>query len=102
MRHGRASRALAQLGAHVTGVDLSAELVARARAQEEADPLGIRYYAADVADLDRWWDGTAFDGAVSEMAMMDIDDLHGQSRRDNGVPGRLVRDLDGPSLFPRQ
>lgn len=42
--------------------------------------MGIRYYAADVADLDRWWDGTAFDGAVSEMAMMDIDDLHGTAR----------------------
>ena len=36
---------------------------------------GTRYFEADVADLDRWWDGTAFDGAVCEMAMMDIDDL---------------------------
>ena len=75
--HGRVSRAMARLGAAVTGVDLSAELVTRARSEEDADRLGIRYYAADVADLDRWWDGTAFDGAVCEMAMMDIDDLHG-------------------------
>jgi 2-polyprenyl-3-methyl-5-hydroxy-6-metoxy-1,4-benzoquinol methylase len=75
--HGRASRAMARLGAAVTGVDLSRELVARARAQEAADPSGIRYYAAAVADLDRWCDGHAFDGAVCEMAMMDIDDLHG-------------------------
>jgi len=67
---------MARLGADVTGVDLSAELVTRARTQEQADPLGIRYHVADVADLDRWWDGTAFDGAVCEMAMMDIDDLH--------------------------
>jgi 2-polyprenyl-3-methyl-5-hydroxy-6-metoxy-1,4-benzoquinol methylase len=75
--HGRASRAMARLGADVTGVDLSTELVARAHALEVAEPLGIRYFAAAVADLDRWWDGIAFNGAVCEMAMMDIDDLHG-------------------------
>ena len=75
--HGRASRSLARLGAEVVGVDLSAELIARARAREEEEPLGITYHTADVAELDQWWDGACFDGAVCEMAFMDIDDLDG-------------------------
>jgi 2-polyprenyl-3-methyl-5-hydroxy-6-metoxy-1,4-benzoquinol methylase len=75
--HGRASRGLARLGAAVVGVDISAELIASAHAREVADCLGIEYHAADVAEPDTWWDGTPFDGAVCEMAMMDIDDLHG-------------------------
>jgi 2-polyprenyl-3-methyl-5-hydroxy-6-metoxy-1,4-benzoquinol methylase len=78
--HGRASRGLARLGAHVVGVDLSAELIGIARAREVADPLGIAYQAADVAEPEKWWDGVPFDGAVCEMAMMDIDDLAGTLR----------------------
>ncbi len=75
--HGRASRGLARLGADVVGVDVSSELIALARAREAAEPLGITYRAADIADLEHWWDGAVFDGAVCEMAMMDIDDLVG-------------------------
>jgi len=75
--HGRSSRGLARLGAQVVGVDISAELIAQARAREAAQPLGITYHATDVADLNHWWDDTLFDGALCEMAMMDIDDLHG-------------------------
>jgi 2-polyprenyl-3-methyl-5-hydroxy-6-metoxy-1,4-benzoquinol methylase len=75
--HGRASRGLARLGARVVGVDISVELIGQARAREAAQPLGIAYHSADVADPDQWWDGSLFDGAVCEMAMMDIDDLHG-------------------------
>lgn len=75
--HGRASRGLARLGAHVVGVDISAELIGQARAREAAQPQGISYESADVADPDQWWDGSLFDGAVCEMAMMDIDDLQG-------------------------
>jgi 2-polyprenyl-3-methyl-5-hydroxy-6-metoxy-1,4-benzoquinol methylase len=73
--HGRAARALARLGAAVTGVDLSAELIATARQCEAEDRLGLQYHVADVADLDMWWDGVVFDGAICEMAMMDIDGL---------------------------
>jgi 2-polyprenyl-3-methyl-5-hydroxy-6-metoxy-1,4-benzoquinol methylase len=75
--HGRASRGLARRGADVVGVDISAELIASAREREVADPVGIDYHAADVAEPDHWWDGVFFDGAVCEMAMMDIDDVHG-------------------------
>ena len=86
--HGRASRGLARIGAaHVVGVDMSAALIAQARAREAAQPLGISYHEADVAETDQWWDGALFDGAVCEMAMMDIDDLQGTVR---GV-ARVVR-----------
>lgn len=73
--HGRASRAFARRGANVTGVDLSAALVAEARARDAEDGLRVRYHIAAFADLDRWWDGVPFDGATCEMAVMDIDDL---------------------------
>jgi len=75
--HGRASRALARLGADVLGVDISAELVARAHSIEDEHPLGVTYRVADIARPDQWWDGVTFDGAACEMAMMDIDDLTG-------------------------
>jgi 2-polyprenyl-3-methyl-5-hydroxy-6-metoxy-1,4-benzoquinol methylase len=75
--HGRTSRGLACLGAGVVGVDISVELVAAARAREAARPLGIRYHVADVTEPDRWWDGAFFDGAVCEMAVMDIENLPG-------------------------
>jgi 2-polyprenyl-3-methyl-5-hydroxy-6-metoxy-1,4-benzoquinol methylase len=75
--HGRASRGLARLGAAVVGVDLSTALIAVAQAREDSERLGIAFQAGDVARPDQWWDGVPFDGAVCEMAMMDIDDLGG-------------------------
>ena len=75
--HGRASRGLARLGADVVGVDISAPLIASARAREVEETLGIEYHAADVVEPDKWWDGAFFDGAVCEMAVMDIDDIGG-------------------------
>ena len=50
--HGRTSRGLARLGAAVVAVDISAELIARARARDDVDQLGIVYHAADVAQPD--------------------------------------------------
>jgi 2-polyprenyl-3-methyl-5-hydroxy-6-metoxy-1,4-benzoquinol methylase len=75
--HGRASRGLARRGAAVVGVDLSGELIAIARARDDLDGLDIVYHAADVARPPKWWNGVPFDGAVCEMAMMDIEDLRG-------------------------
>jgi 2-polyprenyl-3-methyl-5-hydroxy-6-metoxy-1,4-benzoquinol methylase len=72
--HGRASRGLARRGAEVVGVDLSADLIAKARARDASDLLGIVYRAADVAQPDTWWNGVLFDGAVCEMALMDIEE----------------------------
>ncbi len=71
---GRMSRYLAGLGAEVTGVDISAAMLGRARAAGQA---GISYFRADVARYPDWWDGRAFDGATCDMALMDIDDLAG-------------------------
>jgi SAM-dependent methyltransferase len=71
---GRMSRHLAGLGADVTGVDISAAMLGRARA---AGPANITYLHADVTGDLGWWDGRAFDGCTCEMALMDIDDLTG-------------------------
>jgi SAM-dependent methyltransferase len=71
---GRMSRHLASLGADVTGVDISAAMLARARA---VGPPAIGYIHADVTGDPSWWDGRPFDGCTCEMALMDIDDLAG-------------------------
>jgi SAM-dependent methyltransferase len=78
--HGRLSRELHTAGARVVGVDLSAELVAKARASATESHQDISYHHADIADLDAWWDGTPFDGAACEMALMDIADLDGAAK----------------------
>jgi 2-polyprenyl-3-methyl-5-hydroxy-6-metoxy-1,4-benzoquinol methylase len=74
---GRTSRELARRGASVVGVDLSNQLLAIAAAEEITEPLGIIYRAGNIADPTDWWDSELFDGAVCEMAFMDIDDLAG-------------------------
>ncbi len=71
---GDLSRVLADRGASVTGVDLSADMVRHATVQEAERPRGIRYLVGDVTDTD-WWDGRPFAGAVCNMALMDVDDL---------------------------
>ncbi len=71
---GRVARHLADRGAFVVGIDLSAKLLAIARRQEEAAPRGIDYRHADARGLDGVADG-AFDGVVCHMALMDISDL---------------------------
>lgn len=74
---GRLARHLASEGATVVGVDLSVELLGRARARSTD---GIEYRRGDAADTSTWWDGSVFDGAASEMALMDIEDLGGALR----------------------
>lgn len=71
---GELSRLLASRGASVTAVDLSANMLGHATSQEAERPLRIRYLVGDVTTTD-WWDGHLFDGAVCNMALMDIDDL---------------------------
>ncbi len=74
--YGVACRQLARLGASVVGVDLSSEMLAHAKGIEVDSPLGVTYIRAD-ATGNQWWDGRAFDGVLSNMALMDIDDLDG-------------------------
>src|SRR5579875_250205 len=49
---GRVARHLANLGASVVGIDLSAKLLAIARRHEDADPQGIVYHHDDARRLD--------------------------------------------------
>ena len=71
---GVLSRRLAGQGAHVVGVDLSAELLQIAQREELSDPLGITYLHDDAQQLHRLADAT-FDGVVCNLALMDIADL---------------------------
>jgi SAM-dependent methyltransferase len=72
---GRIARHLASRGAAaVVGVELSGEMLARA-----GETPHVTYTCADAATLG-WWDGSPFDGVVSSMALMDIDDLAGVVR----------------------
>ena len=73
---GRVARELARCGATLTGVDISAAMLAKARAYEAAGPLGISYLQADVTAPDVLA-GQAFDGVVCNYGLSDIDDLDG-------------------------
>lgn len=74
--HGRITRELARRGADVTGVDISAALIGRARDAERARPLGIQYRHADVASADGLGDAE-FDAVTCNFGLTDIDDLAG-------------------------
>jgi SAM-dependent methyltransferase len=71
---GRVARYLAERGAHVVGVDVSAKLLAIAAAHERSAPRGIGYLRDDAQRLAGLRDA-AFDGVVCHMALMDIPDL---------------------------
>jgi SAM-dependent methyltransferase len=89
---GHNTRIMARRGAIMTGVDISAEMIARARAEEEAHPLGIRYEAGSFTDLGVFPPGS-FDTVVSFMALMDGPDFKKAAR----AIYRVVR--AGGSLF---
>jgi SAM-dependent methyltransferase len=74
--HGRVSRHIARLGAVVTGVDISGALLDKARAREDAEPLGIRYVHADAAAAPELED-ESFDAVLCNFGLADIDDLDG-------------------------
>jgi 2-polyprenyl-3-methyl-5-hydroxy-6-metoxy-1,4-benzoquinol methylase len=69
------SRELARRGGLVVGIDLSERLICLAEEAESSHRLGITHRVADITALSTWWDDRLFDGAVCEMAFMDIDDL---------------------------
>jgi SAM-dependent methyltransferase len=74
--HGRLTRQLASGGGRVTGVDISAALVAKARATECQRSLGITYVVADIARWQPPEPGT-FDAVTCNFGLTDIDDLAG-------------------------
>lgn len=62
---GYCARKLARRGAgRIEGLDLSSQMIARAREQEAERPLGIHYSVGDAARLDRF-DVASFDLAVA-------------------------------------
>jgi len=71
---GQDARLLAGLGATVTGVDVSAEMMRYALRHEAAHPRGITYVEGGAQDLAAFAD-RCFDGVVCHMALMDIPDL---------------------------
>ncbi|MCG8352979.1 MAG: class I SAM-dependent methyltransferase [Chloroflexales bacterium] len=71
---GQVARQLAQQGAQVIGVDISRELIAIAQREEANDPLGITYIVDDATTLTALADACV-DGAVCNLALMDIPDF---------------------------
>jgi SAM-dependent methyltransferase len=63
----------------MTGVDLSQEMIAAARASEAEEPLGIAYHIASFARLDGF-ENASFEAAVSTMALMDSPDFAAAAR----------------------
>jgi ubiquinone/menaquinone biosynthesis C-methylase UbiE len=74
--HGRIARELAQRGAEVVGVDISGNLIRKAREAEQAESLGIRYIHTDVTAPGLLGD-RQFDSATCNFGLSDIDDLDG-------------------------
>jgi SAM-dependent methyltransferase len=76
---GTNTRRFAQMGARMTGIDVSERMIEHARQAERENPLGIAYrvssYSVDVGFPDR-----SFDGVVSTMALMDGPDFDGAMR----------------------
>ena len=68
---GRIARLLAQQGARVVGIDLSAGLIKVAQREEAAQPLGISYRVDDAQSLNAI-PAASFDGVVCGLALMDI------------------------------
>ncbi len=72
---GLLSRHLAQQGAKVTAIDISANLLEIAQRYEDIQPLGIDYVLEDAQSLARLVDAT-FDGVICNMSLMDIENIH--------------------------
>jgi ubiquinone/menaquinone biosynthesis C-methylase UbiE len=83
---GDMARRLARRGARVVEVDISRKLLEIARREEEAEPLGVRYYHADAQALPPLG-AEPFGGVLCSLALMDIPDLTAMS----ASIGRLLR-----------
>ena len=71
---GVIARKIAQRGASVVGIDISAKLLEIARREEQDEPLGIVYIQDDVQTLSKLQD-EEFDSVVCNMSLMDIPDI---------------------------
>ena len=73
---GRVARELARRGGAVVAVDVSGQLLQRARVIDRDFPLAIEYVHADAARPNEL-PGRSFDGVVCNFGLSDIDDLDG-------------------------
>jgi len=92
------SRFFAKAGAKVTGIDLSDALIKAAVEEEERHPLGVKYFAANAADLNML-ESESFDVAFSYMALLDIRDYEGaisEASRVLKTRGRFVVLMEHP------
>jgi 2-polyprenyl-3-methyl-5-hydroxy-6-metoxy-1,4-benzoquinol methylase len=76
---GTNTRRFSAMGARMVGVDLSSELLSRARSAEQSVPLGIRYVQASYTE-NTGLASESFDGVVSTMAFMDGPDVDAAMR----------------------
>ncbi|MBB3590497.1 2-polyprenyl-3-methyl-5-hydroxy-6-metoxy-1,4-benzoquinol methylase [Rhizobium sp. BK529] len=77
---GTNTRLFAQMGARMTGIDLSERMIGHARKAEEENPLGIAYKVASYSADTGFAEGS-FDAVVSTMALMDGPDFEGAMRQ---------------------
>lgn len=76
---GTNTRRLAQLGARMTGIDLSERMIAHALSAEAEHPLGIDYRIASY-NADTGFAEGSFDAVISTMALMDGPDFDAAMR----------------------
>lgn len=84
---GQDARLLASLGARVTGIDVSTEMLRYATDHEAVTPRGITYIRGNAQNLELFADAS-FDGVLCHMALMDIPDLTATVR----AAARVLRD----------
>jgi ubiquinone/menaquinone biosynthesis C-methylase UbiE len=100
---GYFSREMAARGAHVTGVDISSQMIARAREHERSTPLRIEYVALDAAELADIFRARPFDIATSCLALQDMPDPPAVFRSVHAVlrpARRFVVSIEHPCTNP--
>lgn len=100
---GYNTRLLAELGARVTGVDISSKMIEFALEEEQNRTLGICYEVASFSDLSLFED-ESFDVVVSFMALMDCPNYEGAVKEVLRVlrhGGELVFSVTHPCFMTR-
>lgn len=76
---GSNTRCFAEMGARMTGIDLSERLIEHAHKTESETPLGITYKVSSYSD-NTGFEEASFDVVISTMALMDGPDFQGAMR----------------------